>query len=215
MRIAREGWPVIATAAFVLGAVAVVGTLAGHPAAIVPLVLGVGFCLWFFRDPERETPGGDGLVVSPADGRVVAVVAEREERYLRGPATRVSIFMSPLDVHVNRSPVTGTVRQVEHVRGKFRAAFADKSSLDNERNAVMMESDGRRFLFVQIAGALARRIVCHVRPGDRLERGQRFGMIMFGSRVDVFLPPGVVPAVAKGARVRAGLSVLARVQEVA
>jgi phosphatidylserine decarboxylase len=197
----------------VLGTVAVVGTLAGHALASVPLVLAVGFCLWFFRDPERAAPAGDGLVISPADGRVVAVVPEREERYLHALATRVSIFMSPLDVHVNRSPVTGTVRQVQHTEGKFRAAFSDKSSLDNERNAVVLESGGKRFLMVQIAGALARRIVCHVAPGDRLERGQRFGMIMFGSRVDVFLPPGVQPTVSKGERVRAGLSVLGRVQE--
>jgi phosphatidylserine decarboxylase len=197
----------------VLGTVAVVGTLAGHPAAIIPLVLAVGFCLWFFRDPERTAPADDGLVISPADGRIVAVVSEREERFLNTQATRVSIFMSPLDVHVNRSPVTGTVRQVQHTEGKFRAAFSDKSSLDNERNAVVLESGGKRFLMVQIAGALARRIVCHVGPGDRLERGQRFGMIMFGSRVDVFLPPGVQPTVSKGERVRAGLSVLGRVQE--
>ena len=196
-----------------LGTVAVVGTLAGHPAAIIPLVLAVGFCLWFFRDPERTAPADEGLVISPADGRIVAVVSEREDRFLNTQATRVSIFMSPLDVHVNRSPVTGTVRQVQHTEGKFRAAFSDKSSLDNERNAVVMESGGRRFLMVQIAGALARRIVCHVGPGDRLERGQRFGMIMFGSRVDVFLPPGVQPTVSKGERVRAGLSVLGRVQE--
>jgi len=191
----------------------VVGTLAGHPVAIVPLFLAVGFCLWFFRDPERVAPQDDRVVVSPADGRVVAIVPEREDRFLNALATRVSIFMSPLDVHVNRSPVTGTVRQVQHTEGKFRAAFSDKSSLDNERNAVVLESGGKRFVLVQIAGALARRIVCHVGPGDRLERGQRFGMIMFGSRVDVFLPPGVQPTVSKGERVRAGTSVLGRVQE--
>jgi len=197
----------------VLGTVAVVGTLAGRPVAVVPLVLAVGFCLWFFRDPERTAPPDDRAIISPADGRVVAVVSEREDRFLNTQATRVSIFMSPLDVHVNRSPVTGTVRQVQHTEGKFRAAFSDKSSLDNERNAVVLESGGKRYLMVQIAGALARRIVCHVGPGDRLERGQRFGMIMFGSRVDVFLPPGVQPTVSKGERVRAGLSVLGRVQE--
>jgi phosphatidylserine decarboxylase len=197
----------------VLGTVAVVGTLAGHPASIVPLLLAVGFCLWFFRDPERTAPGDDRVVVSPADGRVVAVVPEREDRFLHAMATRVSIFMSPLDVHVNRSPVTGTVCQVQHTDGMFRAAFSDKSSLDNERNAVVLESGGKRFVLVQIAGALARRIVCYVGPGDRLERGQRFGMIMFGSRVDLFLPPGVQPTVSKGERVRAGLSILGRVQE--
>ena len=209
MRIAREGWPVIATAAGVLGLVAIVGSLAGHCAAIVPLVLAVAFCLYFFRDPERTGPADDRVVVAPADGRVVAVA---DDRALAAPATRVSIFMSPLDVHVNRSPVTGVVRQVHHTAGRFRAAFADKASLDNERNALVVESGGREYLVVQIAGALARRIVCRVAPGDRLRRGERFGMIMFGSRVDVFLPTGVTPVVRRGDRVRAGTTVIAEVR---
>jgi len=210
--IAREGWPVIGIAAGVLGLVGTVGTLAGHPASLVPLVLAVGFCLYFFRDPERRAPADERLVVSPADGKVVAVVQEREERVLQAPTTRVSIFMSPLDVHVNRNPVSGAVALVRHTAGKFRAAFADKASLDNERNAVVLESGGRRYLVVQIAGALARRIVCRVRPGDRVQRGERFGMIMFGSRVDLFLPVGVEPVVKLGDRVRAGTSVIAEVR---
>ncbi len=166
MTIAREGWPVIGTAAGVLGLVGAVGALAGHPAALVPLVLAVGFCLYFFRDPERRAPSDERLVVSPA----------------------------------------------RHTAGKFRAAFADKASLDNERTALVLESGGRRYLLEQIAGALARRIVCRVRPGDRVQRGERFGMIMFGSRVDLFLPVGVVPVVHRGDRVRAGTSVIAEVK---
>lgn len=209
MTIAREGWPVIGTAAGVLGLVGAVGTLAGHPAAIAPLVAVVAFCLWFFRDPERVPPADERLVVSPADGRVVAVVPDLA---LDAPATRVSIFMSPLDVHVNRNPVSGTVEQVRHTPGRFRAAFADKASLDNERNALVLESSGRRYLLVQIAGAVARRIVCRVAPGDRVQRGDRFGMIMFGSRVDLFLPAGVEPLVRRGDRVRAGSSVVAEVR---
>jgi phosphatidylserine decarboxylase len=209
VRIAREGWPVIGTVAGVLGLVGVVGTLAGHPASLVPLVAGAAFAVYFFRDPERAVPGDDRCVLSPADGRVVAVVADRA---LDGPATRVSIFMSPLDVHVNRNPVSGVVEQVQHTAGKFRAAFADKASLDNERNAVVIQGGGRRYLMVQIAGALARRIICHVAPGDRVQRGARFGMIMFGSRVDLYLPPGVEPVVHKGDRVRAGTSVVAEVR---
>lgn len=177
--------------------------------ALVPLLLGVGFCLYFFRDPERTPPPGEHLVVSPADGRVLEVVEEREERFLSAPVTRISIFMSPLDVHVNRSPVAGAVALVRHTAGKFRAAFHDKASLDNERNAVVLESAGRQYLVVQVAGALARRIVCRRRVGDRLARGERFGMIMFGSRVDLFLPAGVVPRVAKDDRVRAGVTVVA------
>lgn len=199
----------IGIATGVLAPVAVIGAAAGHPVAILPLLLGVGFCFWFFRDPEREPPAEERLVVSPADGRVLEVVDEREERFLHAPATRISIFMSPLDVHVNRSPVSGTVALVQHTAGKFRAAFADKASLDNERTAMVLDADGRRFLVVQIAGALARRIVCHRRPGDVLRRGERYGMIMFGSRVDLFLPAGVRPTVARGDRVHAGRTVVA------
>jgi phosphatidylserine decarboxylase len=207
--IAPEGWPVIGTAAGVFGAVAVVGVAAGHPSAVIPFVVGVGLCLNFFRDPERMPPPGERRVVSPADGRVVAVVSEREDRFLGAPATRISIFMSPLNVHVNRNPVDGTVEVVRHTAGKFRAAFADKASLDNERNAVVLESRGRRYLMVQIAGALARRIVCRVAPGDRVRRGERCGLIMFGSRVDLFVPPDVRPLVKLGDRVHAGTTVLA------
>ena len=195
----------------VLGVVGLVGAAAGHPAALLPFVLGVGFCLYFFRDPERQPPPGEGLVLSPADGRVLEVVAASEEQFLRAPATRVSIFMSPLDVHVNRNPVSGMVTAVCHTAGKFRAAFADKASLDNERNAVVLETGGRRYLMVQIAGALARRIICRISPGDRVRRGERMGMIMFGSRVDLYLPLDVRPVVQPGDRVRAGLTVVAEV----
>ena len=212
-RIAPEGWTVVGTAAAVLGAVAIVGTAAGRPASIVPLVLGVGFCVYFFRDPERAPPADPRAVVSPADGRVVDVAAVEESQFLHAPTTKVSIFMSPLDVHVNRSPADGTIARVEHTAGKFRAAFEDKASLDNERTAMVLETPAGRFLVVQIAGALARRIVFRRRPGDALGRGERFGLIMFGSRVDVYLPAGVVAAVAKGDRVRAGASVLARLPE--
>jgi phosphatidylserine decarboxylase len=199
---------VIGMAGGVLGVVGVVGAAAGHPVALLPLLVGVGFCVYFFRDPEREPPPGDGLVVSPADGRVLEVCPEQEDQFLHAPATRVSIFMSPLDVHVNRSPQAGTIELVRHTAGKFRAAFKGKASLDNERNAVVLEGGGRRYVVVQVAGAVARRIVCRRQRGDRLARGERFGMIMFGSRVDLFLPPEVQPRVAPGDRVRAGQTVV-------
>ena len=208
MTIARDGWPVIGMAAGTLGPVAAIGVLAGHPVAVLPLVLAVSFCLFFFRDPERVAPADERLVVSPADGRVLAVSPEREESFLNAPATRISIFMSPLDVHVNRAPVSCTIEAVRHTPGKFRAAFADKASLDNERNALVLASGGRRYLLVQIAGALARRIVCRVGAGDRVRRGERLGLIMFGSRVDLFLPPEVRPAVRPGDRVRAGTTIV-------
>lgn len=199
----------IATVAGVLGLVAIIGTAAGHPMAIVPLVLALGFSLWFFRDPERQPPPGDALVVSPADGRILDVTPMQEDVFLHAPTTRVSIFMSPLDVHVNRAPLDGTIETVLHTDGKFRAAFSDKASVDNERTAMVLQSGGRRFLVVQIAGAVARRIVCHRQPGERLRRGERYGMIMFGSRVDVYLPPDVTPRVARGDRVVAGSTVIA------
>jgi phosphatidylserine decarboxylase len=211
MPIAREGWPVIANVAAVLGAVAVVGVAAGHAAAVVPLIVALALTLNFFRDPERVPPVGERLVVSPADGRVVAVASEREERFLRAPVTRVSIFMSPLDVHVNRTPVSGKVTLVQHTPGRFRAAFEDKASLDNERNAVVLEASGRRFLMVQIAGALARRIICRVAPGEGVRRGERMGLIMFGSRVDLYLPADVRAVVTRGDRVHAGTSVVAEI----
>jgi phosphatidylserine decarboxylase len=209
--IAPEGWAVIGTVAAVLGVVAIVGALAGVWWAVVPLPIGVGFCLWFFRDPPREVPPDPRVVVSPADGRVVDVSPVQEDRFLHAPTTRVSIFMSPLDVHVNRSPVDGRITHLEHTAGKFRAAWEDKASLDNERNAMVLEAGPRRYLVVQIAGALARRIVCRPAVGDELRRGQPYGVIMFGSRVDVYLPADVRARVAKGERVVAGVSVLAEV----
>jgi phosphatidylserine decarboxylase len=208
-RFAPEGAVVIGTAAAVLGVVAIVGVAAGHPSALLPFVVGVGFCTWFFRDPEREPPADPRALVSPADGKVIDVSPVQESLFLHAPATKISIFMSPLDVHVNRSPLDGTIVSLQHTPGKFHAAWEDKASLDNERNAMVLEGGGRRFLVVQIAGALARRIVCRRRVGDVLGRGERYGVIMFGSRVDVFLPEGVVPRVAKGDRVQAGASVIA------
>ena len=200
----------IAAVVLVLGTVAGVGLYAGHWAAVVPLLVALGFTLSFFRDPEREPPGEERLVVSPADGRVLSVTpgARTEEGMA---ATCISIFMSPMNVHVNRNPVSGTVVKVRHTAGRFRAAFADKASLDNERNTVEIDADGRRFVMVQIAGALARRIVCRVGVGELVARGGRMGMIMLGSRVDLYLPPDVEPLVARGARVHAGTSAVARI----
>ena len=209
MGIAREGWPVIVAAGAALGAVALVGTLAGHPVAVVPLVAVVGFLFWFFRDPERTPPPGDRVLVSPADGRVLGVVPVTEDVFLEAPATCISVFMSPLDVHVNRAPVSGEVISIAHTPGQFRAAFRDEASLHNERNLIVFhDHQGRRHAMVQVAGYLARRIVCRLHPSDVIERGQRVGMIMFGSRVDHFMPLDYRVAVKIGDRVRAGESTL-------
>jgi len=214
--LARDGYPLIGGC---LAAAAVAGLLAsvttGWAASVFQLValvalVGFGFFLNFFRDPERHAPSGAGLVISPADGKIIVAETEVDEpRFLRSRAAKISIFMSPLNVHVNRAPVDGEVTGVHYNAGKYFAAYADKASLDNEQNAIVMRGDdGRTIVFVQIAGFLARRIVCRVRAGDRCGRGERVGMIKLGSRVDVYIPGGVDIRVKLGDRVRAGETVL-------
>jgi len=203
MGIAREGFPFILAAAFLaLGALAVGWKWVGLACALFALAF-----LGFFRDPERVAPEGDGLVLAPADGKVVGIRRARAE----GAETRVSIFLSPLDVHVNRAPIRGKVEKVHYQKGRFLAAYREEASESNEHNALtMVDTQGRRLGVVQIAGVLARRIVCYVKEGDALERGQRFGLIMFGSRVDLFLPGAARVEVSEGQRVRAGESVIGR-----
>jgi phosphatidylserine decarboxylase len=206
MRFAREGYTYMA-----LGLALSVLALASAPWWIaVPLIVLTGLVINFFRDPERIVPGGDHLVTAPADGKVVAITdVVEEERFLQRPCRRVSIFMSPVNVHVNRIPVDGVVLAVEHSEGRFHAAFLDKASELNERNAVAVEDPrGERFLFVQIAGQLARRIVCNVAPGDQVRRGDRYGMIMFGSRLDLYVPEVVKLHVAMGEHVKAGETII-------
>ncbi len=206
MKLAREGYTYVA---FAVGLAAL--AIASTPWWIaLPLVVLAGLVVNFFRDPERVVPPGDTLVTAPADGKVVAITPGlREERFLGRSCTRVSIFMSPLNVHVNRVPVDGTVLQVAHSPGQFHAAFLDKASEFNERNAVMLEDRrGERILFVQIAGQLARRIVCKIAPGDQVRRGERYGMIMFGSRLDLYLPEVVNVTVGIGDRVAAGETII-------
>ncbi len=168
------------------------------------------FSIFFFRDPERNVPQGDGLVVSPADGRVLGMEEVEELEYIAGPTSRVSIFMNLFDVHVNRFPVSGVVRYKNHHPGKFFNASLDKASVDNESLALGIESaDSVKVLVRQIAGLLARRIVCSVEQGQSLKQGQRFGMICFGSRLEVYLPPTARWQVVAGDRVVAGESILA------
>jgi phosphatidylserine decarboxylase len=171
------------------------------------------WCAYFFRDPERVTPLREGLVISPADGRISAVeevVPPVELDLPREPVTRISVFMNVFNVHVNRSPLDATIRRITYVPGLFVNADLDKASLDNERQALTLERpDGRRIGVVQIAGLVARRIVKFVNEGEHLSSGQRFGLIRFGSRVDVYLPQGVKAQVCIGQRAVAGETVLA------
>ena len=192
-----------------LGVVAVVVWLLTHSVLLLalPLLLAV-FFLWFFRDPERAIPAGPGQIVSPADGLVTD--AEWIET-TSGSRQRLSIFLNVFDVHVNRSPVAGTVKLVEFRKGEFLNAMKADSVLNNEQTLIVIDAGGYEVGFKQIAGLLARRIVCNLKTGDRVERGQRMGLIKFGSRTDVLLPAEAVLKVKVGSRVRGGASVLAEI----
>ena len=205
----REGYPFIA----IFAGVTLILFWLGLPSlAWIAVVLTV-WCAYFFRDPERVTPLGEGLVISPADGRISAieqVVPPVELDLPREPVTRISVFMNVFDVHVNRSPLDATIRRIAYVPGAFVNAELDKASEDNERQALTLDlADGRSVGVVQIAGLVARRIVKFVNEGDTLMAGQRFGLIRFGSRVDVYLPPGTATLACVGQRAVAGETVLA------
>jgi phosphatidylserine decarboxylase len=206
--------PVVAAAfPFALAAVAVIsfGLLWRWPWLAALGFLGGGFFAYFFRDPERPIPGDPQAIVAPADGKVVILDEVREDQFLHGPAKRLAIFMNVFDVHVNRAPVAGTVALVSHRRGKFLAAFRQEAGWENEQQATGLAADyGRRVLVVQIAGLLARRIISFVQPGQSLGKGERLGMICFGSRVDLYLPPDYDILVKVGDRVKAGSSIVGR-----
>jgi phosphatidylserine decarboxylase len=172
----------------------------------VPVVLAGTFCLWFFRDPEREIPQTDGAVVSPGDGKVTEVSTVTVAGVSR---KRISIFLSVFDVHVNRSPIAGVIRDVRYQRGRFLNAMGANSAEENEQNIVTVEGDGRTVVFKQIAGLIARRIVFDLKIGDRVVRGQRVGLIKFGSRVDVLLDADAQIQIKVGDRVKGGASILA------
>jgi len=204
----REGYPFIG----IFAAVTLVLFLIWQPLGWVGVVLTV-WCYYFFRDPDRYTPQREGLIVSPADGVISLIEPAVPPAELGlGPEalTRVSVFMNVFNCHVNRLPISGEITAVSYRPGKFLNASLDKASVDNERNSLAVRmADGRQIAVVQIAGLVARRIVCEVKPGAVLETGERFGMIRFGSRLDVYLPPGVVPMVALGQTMVAGETVLA------
>jgi phosphatidylserine decarboxylase len=201
--VAPEGWPFV----FPPAGAACILALAGWWWPALALGVIAAACLGFFRDPERTPPDVLGAVVAPADGRVVRIV-EVEDPFV-GPAVRLSIFLSPLDVHINRSPVAGLVRDVERLPGRLRAAYRDDASELNERCTVTLEGETARVAVRQIAGVLARRIVCRVRPGDKLALGERFGLIRFGSRTDLLVPRGTELRVRHGDRVFGGQSLVA------
>lgn len=203
--IAREGYPFILIALFCIIIVWLIG-LRWLEFLFVPLGI---FVVAFFRDPERQIPSEAGSITSPADGRVIKVELVKDEKFLKTDVLRICIFMNVFNVHVNRAIDSGKVVDVIYNPGKFFNASLDKASMHNEQNAVIMvDKKGRKFAFNQIAGLIARRIVCYAKPGMKYEKGQRFGLIRFGSRVDVYLPAGCKPAVKVGEKVRAGSSIL-------
>ena len=203
--IAREGWPFLTVSLIV--AVAVTWCCGWWS---LPFWIIYFFILQFFRDPPREIPQGEGLVLCPADGRVLLVGAARDPYRGGVEALKISVFMNVFNVHSNRSPVDAVVKDVVYSKGLFVNASFDKASSDNERNALILRmDDGTELACVQIAGLIARRILCYVKPGDRLARGQRYGFIRFGSRVDLYLPAGARARVAVGDKVKATSTVIA------
>ncbi len=204
MKFAREGYPFIGLFAVVTAVSLLLGPLW---IALFPFVLTL-FMAYFFRDPEREIPDGEGLIVAPADGKILVLQTVRESQYINNEVLQISIFMSPLNVHVNRAPCDGIVEKVIHTPGKFLSAFKPEASVQNENIAMTMSTKYGTVLVRQIAGFIARRAVCRVAPGEALRRGGRYGVIKFSSRVDIFLPSTTIPKVRLGERVTAGETIL-------
>ena len=208
--IAPEGWPFILGSLVLTTVLWFVDVSIGFYSLFYPALSLSLFIIWFFRDPERDIPEGEAAIVSPADGKVIIVEEVDEDRFLKSRAMKISIFMNVFNVHVNRAPASGRIVDIFYNPGKFFNASFDKASLLNEQNALLIEADnGKRYVANQIAGLIARRIVCRVKPGDTLVKGNRFGLIRFGSRLDVFLPTDVKVKVKVGEKVSAGSTTLA------
>jgi len=203
--IASAGYPFIFASAFTVVVFALLGLTT---LALLGLVVTIFIC-YFFRDPDRLVSRKEGVVVSPADGKIISAGFVGNSRFLDGSCVKISIFMSVFNVHVNRIPHEGEIKEIDYYPGKFFSANLDKASDKNEHNAVSIETDGgEKICMVQIAGLIARRIICNVQKGEKVVRGQRFGMICFGSRVDVYLPENLNLNVTVGEHVKAGSSVL-------
>lgn len=216
MKVAKEGIPFIVISDALAVAAIVFAVRTGSPwlwAVATVLVIVAAWVIYFFRDPEREGSRGNQLVISPADGKIVMITEVHEPAFIRGPATRISVFMNIFSVHVNRYPVSGDVRYIHYNPGKFLNAAVEKASLENEQSSVGIESPIGRVVVRQIAGLIARRILTYSREGDKAAQGTRFGIIRFGSRVDVFVPTSCTVKVNVGDQALAGLTVLAVLAE--
>lgn len=202
--LAREGYPFILASVFVT----IASWFIFQPAVFI-LILWTVFVIWFFRDPDRDIPSDENAIISPADGKVIIIGKVFEDRILKAEAIKISIFMNVFNVHVNRAPASGKVLKIIYNHGKFFPADKDKASLENEQNALLIElKNGKRLVVNQIAGLIARRIVCYVKPEDGVEKGQRFGMIRFGSRLDIYIPTDCRTNVKVGDKVSAGVSII-------
>jgi phosphatidylserine decarboxylase len=207
MRLARDGIPTIGALAFMTA-----GGFLISPVISAALLFPLALSLWFYRDPDRALPDDERAWLSPADGRVVEIIENAVDPYA-GRTTKVGIFMNGFDVHVNRSPAVGTVEELKYIPGKKWFAFGPKASEANERLYVGILTDQGRTTLVQIAGIMARRIVCRLNIGNNLARGERYGMIKLGSKVDIYLPENIAPAVKLGDRVKAGESIIGVIKE--
>jgi len=219
IRVAPEGYPLIFSSLLFTG-ITLILFLWRFKAADSPFMLSVLlllFCFsfaltistaFFFRDPERNVPEGEGLFVSPADGKVILIRDIFENEYLKSESKEISIFMSPLNVHVNRSPCDGKVKEIRYSPGKFMAAYKDDSSLRNENIVMVLDTNEDRILVRQVAGFIARRVVCRAKAGDVLKRGERYGIIKFGSRLDVYMPANTEIKVKIGDKVKAGETII-------
>ena len=203
--VASAGYPLILIAAF---STAVFALLEFAVLAIIGLLVTLFIC-YFFRDPDRVVPNEPGAVISPADGKIIVAAPVKNCPYYEGDCLKISIFMSIFNVHINRIPQEGSIQAIDYKPGTFVAADRQQASMKNEQNAVFLKTEeDKKICFVQIAGLIARRIICKIQPGDRVIRGQRFGLICFGSRLDVYVPPETKLNVAFGDRVKAGSSIL-------
>lgn len=215
MRLHREGFTIIFGTTLFLTALNYGLTVYFGSGLSSQIVLGLSLLFYvmvvqFFRNPSRNSPQGEGLIIAPADGKVVVIEEVEEPEYFKDKRKQISIFMSPVNVHVNRVPVSGTVLYYQYFKGKYLVAWHPKSSTENERTTLVMEEGGKQVLFRQIAGALARRIVCYVKPGQQLKKGDEYGFIKFGSRIDVFLPLDAKVEVELNQKTVGGETVIAR-----
>lgn len=207
MKFASEGYPFIIFFAAVSGILFWIG---GPGIAVIPVFLTL-FMFYFFRDPERSVPEGNNIFVAPADGKIIVIKDLFENEHLHADVKQISIFMSPFNVHVNRVPCDGRVKNVQHVKGKFLAAYKDEASLQNEHIDMVYETQYGDLLLRQVAGFVARRAVCRKTEGDSLRRGERYGLIKFSSRVDIYLPKDTLIKIRLGDMVKAGETVLGEI----